>query len=239
MLSRRSNTSFMKVASILGLATVAAREDGTIEIAALTDPSGQPKRWGEVAPMTFRDVNGQDTLIFKPDENGVMQLILPYPFMVFQRVGLWENSGIILPVVGLSLLIMLVTMLVAPVAWLVRRHYGIKLDLTPIERWLRIGVWIVFALDLIFIAAFVGFVTYASSHIELLSDSGNKWIYLIQTIGIIGAVGTLVVLYNAIKSWMGNRRIWSKLRATLFVLACLGFLWFALVSNLLVFSSNY
>lgn len=239
MLSRRSDTSFLKVASILGLATVAAREDGTIEVAALTEPSGQPKRWREIAPMTFREVNGQDTLIFKPDENGVMQLILPYPFMVFQRVGLWQNSGIILPVLGLSLLIMLLTLLLAPVAWLVRRHYGSKLDLTPMERLLRIGVWIVFALDLIFIAAFVGFVTYASSHIELLSDSGNIWIYLIQTIGIIGAVGTLVVLYNAIKSWMGGRRIWSKLRATVFVLACLGFLWFALVSNLLVFSSNY
>ena len=239
MLSRRSDTSFLKVASILGLATVAAREDGTIEVAGLTENSGQPKRWREVSPMTFRDMNGQDILIFKPDENGVMQIILPYPFMVFQRVGLWQNSGIILPVVGISLLIMLLTLLLAPVAWLVRRHYGSTLDLTPMERSLRIGVWIVFALDLIFIAAFVGFVTYASSHIELLSDSGNKWIYLIQTIGILGAVGTLVVVYNAIKSWMGSGRIWSKLRATVFVLACLGFLWFALVSNLLVFNSNY
>ena len=239
MLSRRSETTFLKVASILGEAAVSAREDGTIEVAGLNEASGQPKRWREVAPMTFREVNSQDTLIFKPDANGIMQMILPYPFMVFQRVGTWENSGTLLPVLGISLFIMLLTLLLAPIAWLVRRHYGHKLDLTPLERWLRIGVWIVFALDLIFVLAFVGLVTYASSHIELLSDSGNIWIYLIQTIGILGAIGTLVVLYNAIKSWMGSRRIWNKLRATVFVLACMGFLWFALAANLLIFRSNY
>ncbi|MGI8409960.1 MAG: serine hydrolase domain-containing protein [Pyrinomonadaceae bacterium] len=239
MLSRRGDTSFLKVASILGEATVSAREDGTIEIAALTEPSGQPKRWREVAPMTFRDVNGQDILIFKPDANGNMQIILPYPFMVFQRVGLLQNSTILLPILGISLLIMLLTLVLAPIAWMVRKHYDHKLELSPLERKLRIGVWVVFALDLIFVVAFVGFVTYASSHIQLLSDSGNIWIYLIQTIGILGAIGTLVVLYNAINSWMSKRRIWSKLQATLLVLACLGFLWFAFAGNLLIFSSNY
>lgn len=239
MLSRRADTSFLKVASILGEAKVAAREDGTIEIAALTEPNGQPKRWREVAPMTFRDVNGQDLLIFRPDADGVMQLILPYPFMVFKRVGFWQNSSILLPVVGISLLIMLLTLVLAPIAWLVRRHYGHTLDLTPLERKLRVGVWIVFALNLIFVAAFVGLIMYALTHIDILSDSGNKWFYLIQAVGILGAIGTLVVLYNAINSWMSKRRIWGKLRATVLVLACLGFLWFAFAGNLLIFSSNY
>lgn len=49
-----------------------------------------------------------------------------------------------------------------------------------------------------------------------------------------------VVLYNAIRSWMNReKRIWSKLQATLFVLMCFGFLWFALAGNLLHFSSNF
>ena len=124
MVSRRSDTSFLKVATILGGTDVAARDDGTIEIPSLTEPNGNPKRWREVAPMTFRDVNGQDLAIFKPDADGVMQLILPYPFMVFKRVGTWENSKILLPVVGVSLLIMLLLLLLTPIAWLVRRHYG-------------------------------------------------------------------------------------------------------------------
>nr|MBA2702680.1 sce7726 family protein [Blastocatellia bacterium] len=42
------------------------------------------------------DVNGQDTLIFKPDRNGQMQMIISFPFMIFQRVGLWQNNRILL-----------------------------------------------------------------------------------------------------------------------------------------------
>ena len=96
-----------------------------------------------------------------------------------------------------------------------------------------------FALDLIFVAAFVGLITYAMSHIDILSDSGNKWFWLIQLVGVLGAIGTLLVLFNAVNAWFGGRRIWGKLQATLLALACVGFLWFVYVGNLLVFRSNY
>ena len=237
--SRRSETSFLRVASILGETQVSARDDGTIEIPELKETNGNPKRWREVAPMTFRDVSGQDLIIFRPDADGVMQLMLPYPFMVFKRVGTFENSKILLPVLGISLLIMFLTLLLTPIAWLVRRHYGQKLEFTPLQRKLRIGIWIVFALDLIFVAAFVGLITYALTHIEILSDSGTKWFWLIQALGILGAIGTLVALYNAVNAWLGGRRIWGKLQATLLALACIGFLWFAWVGNLLILRSSY
>lgn len=239
MLSRRAETSFLRVASILGEATVSALDDGRIQVAELTEPGGQPKSWREVAPMMFRDVNGQDVLIFREDKAGTMQMILPYPFMVFQKVGFWEDKTVLLPVLGISLLIMFLTLILAPIAWGVRKHYGHKLDLTPLARRLRIGVWIVFALDLIFIGAFVGLVTYAIDHIDMLSDSGNKWFYLIQAIGILGGVGSLILIVNAVSAWLSNRRIWGKLQATLLVLACLGLLWFAFVGNLFIFRSNY
>ena len=110
----------------------------------------------------------------------------------------------------------------------------------PVERRLRRAVRIVFVLVLLFVAALTGLLVYASSHIEFLSDRGNTWFHLAQVIGVLGAIGTLVVIYNAIQSWRTwEKRIWGKLQATLFVLACLGFLWFAFAGNLLRFSSNY
>lgn len=240
IISRRSETSFLKALSLLSEATVSPVGDGMIMIPELTGANGKPKHWREVAPMTFLEENGQEKLIFKPDQNGRMQIILPYPFMAFQRVGLWENAKVLLPVAGISFLLMLLTLLLWPVAWFVRRHYGHKLALTTIERRLRIAVRLVFAMDLLFIVGMVGLLFYGIEHLEVLSDRGVVWFHLIQVIGVLGAVGTLVVLYHAILTWRNReKRIWGKLQAALFVLACLGFLWFAFAGNLLHFSSNY
>ena len=175
---------------MIGELTVSPVEDGMIEVAQLTGPNGKPKRWREVAPMTFLETNGQDKLIFKPDQNGRMQMILPYPFFIGQRVGLFENNKILLPVLGISLLIMLLTIVLWPVAWFVRRHYGHKLELTPTERRLRLAVRIVFVLVLFFMVAMTGLLVYASTHIEFLSDRGNTWFHLAQVIGVLGAIGT-------------------------------------------------
>jgi hypothetical protein len=114
------------------------------------------------------------------------------------------------------------------------------LQLTSIERRLRVAVRLVFALDLLFVLAMSGLVIYGLSHLEVFTDQGSKWFYLVQGIGLLGAIGTLVVLYNAMRSWRSQgRRIWGKLQATLFLLACLGFLWFALAGRLLHFTSIY
>ena len=239
MNSRRSDT-LLKSIALLGESTVSANEDNTISVGDMLDANGKPKRWREVAPMTFRDINGQDSVIFKPDPNGRMQLILPYPFMVGQRVGLLENSRIILPVAGLSLLIMLLTLPLGFVARLVRRHYRQPLKLTTLERLLRWAVRIVFALNLFFIVTLFGFLLFASKHLELLSDSSNIWIWLIQVIGVLGAVGSIVVFYNAFYVWTSERsQIWGKLQGTMFAIACLGVLWLVFAGHLLSFNSNY
>jgi CubicO group peptidase (beta-lactamase class C family) len=240
MLSRRSETSFLKAATLLSEFTVATGEGGVIEVTELTGPNGKPKRWRGVAPMTFLEENGQEKLIFKPGQDGRMMMILPYPFFVGQRVGVFENNSLLLPVLILSLLIMLLTLVIWPVGWFVRRHYGHKLEMTPAERRLRLAVRIVFVLDILFVVAMTALVLNGFKNLEIFSDRGNTWFHIIQAIGLIGAVGTLVVLYNAAKAWASKRKgIWYKLQATILVLACLGFIWFALAGNLLRFSSNY
>lgn len=241
MISRRADGSFLKLLAILGEATVAANEDDTISVAGLTEPTGKPKRWREVAPMTFRDISGSDSLIFKPDADGRMQIVLPFPFMVFKRVGLWENSKIILPVAVVSLVIMLLTLILWPVGWLIRRHYDSTLVLNGSEWWLRVGVRAVFAINLLFVVGLIAFLaSLASGNYGMLSDAGNNWLRLVQIIGVIGAFGALVVLFNAYRTWTSGRyRIWGKLQASVFVLACFGLLWFVLVTNLLRFTSTF
>ena len=86
--------------------------------------------------------------------------------------------------------------------------------------------------------ALIGLLTYAMSNIEFLSNSTA--FIAVQIIGIIGAVGTLIVLANAVYSWIsGKRRIWGKLGATVLALACIGYLWFAFAGNLLLITTSY
>ncbi|HUS12677.1 MAG TPA: serine hydrolase domain-containing protein [Pyrinomonadaceae bacterium] len=239
-LSRRSETSFLQTASLLGQFTVSPAGNGDIEVSLLTGASGKPKRWEAAGPMTFVERDGQDKLMFKPDQSGNLQMILPFPFFVGQRVGALQNGKLLLTVLCISLVLMLLTLILWPVAWFVRRHFGRKLELTSKELWLRLGVRIVFAFDLIFVVSLFSLVTYGLTHLDIFSDKGTKWFYLVQFIGVLGAAGTIVVLLNAVLAWMSKRKtIWGKLRATIMLLACLGVLWFCFAGNLLHFSSTY
>jgi len=240
ILSRRSEGSFFKAVSLISQFTVSADGEGDLVTAQLTGANGKPKHWQAIGPMTFRDRDGQDKLVFKPDESGRMQMVLPYPFFVGQRAGALQNGKLLLTVLVISLVLMLLTLILWPVGWFVRRHYNHKLELSPIERLLRLLVRIVFALDLIFVIALFGLTLYGLTHLDIFSDRGNTWFRIIQVVGMIGAAGTLVVLANAVLAWVGKRRgFWGKLQATIMLLASLGVLWFAFAGNLLRFSSTY
>jgi CubicO group peptidase (beta-lactamase class C family) len=241
-LSRSSETSFLKATSIVSQFTVSPVGDGDIEVPQLTDANGKPKRWQAIGPMTFLERGGQDKLIFKPNQNGQMQMILPYPFFVGERVGMLQNGKLLLTVLVVSLVLMLLTLILWPVAWGVRKHYGARLELIASERLLRLAVRLVFVLDLVFIISLFSLMLYGYGllHLEVFNDRINTWIHLIQIAGVLGAVGTLFALVNAFSAWTSKRRrIWGKLQATIMLLACLGVLWFAFAGNLLHFSSTY
>ena len=240
ILSRRAETSFLKAAFLVNQFSVSAEEDGDITTPQLTSPNGKPKRWQAIGPMTFRERDGQDKLIFKPDQSGRMQMVLPYPFFLGQRVGVSQNSKVLLAVLGISLALMLLTLILWPVGWFVRRHYGHRLELSPTEKLLRILVRVVFALDLIFVAGLIGLILYGLTHLDVFGDRGSTWFRIFQIVGLIGAIGTLVVIVNTVVAWIGKRTsIWGKLQATIMLLACLGVLWFVFAGNLLRFSSTF
>ena len=239
-LSRRMESSFLRTAGLLSQFNVSPVGDGDIEVPQLPGANGKPKRFQAVGPMTFVERGGQDKLIFKPDQNGRMEMVLPYPFFVGQKVATLQNGKLLLIVLGVSLGIMLLTLVLWPISWGVRRHYGRRLELAPVERLLRLGVRIVFLLNILFVGALFGLVMYGLTHLEVFSDRGTRWFHLIQIVGIIGAVGTLLVLISAAAAWINKRRsIWMKLQATILLLASLGVLWFAFAGNLLHFSSTY
>jgi hypothetical protein len=54
--SRRAETTFFKLLTLLGETRITANDDGTIELPPLTSYNGKPKRWREISPFVWREV---------------------------------------------------------------------------------------------------------------------------------------------------------------------------------------
>src|SRR5439155_883237 len=132
------------------------------------------------------EVNGQDRIAFKRDNSGNLLLAIDFPFMVFEKARWYQSSMLNLPLIVSSLAILLLTVLLWPIAALVRRHYGRRLTLPPRDRRLRLLVRIVCLLDMAFFAAFAGFFAMAFKDIGLLSPHYNPWLRMIQIVGWLG-----------------------------------------------------
>jgi CubicO group peptidase (beta-lactamase class C family) len=240
IISRRAQTTIFKIFNVLGESKVSPNSDHTISLNDLKNLNGQPMKLEEIGPLMFRAVNGQDRIGFKRDESGRLVLVTDFPVFVFQRAPWDENSGLNLPLIVSALIVLLLTIILWPVAALVRRHYHHPLTLSPQQRRIRLLVRLACLFDLLFVCGFVAFFTVAEKDIGLLSPRFNPLLRLIQILGWVGIVGTLAVLYNAFQSWREQGRwLWSRLGDTLIALACVAFVWFLFTWNMLHWSLRY
>ena len=238
--SRRSETNILAVLNVAGEAKIFRNGDGTISASDFKDMSGQPRKFREIGPMMFRDVNDQDRIGFKRDDSGNLVGVVDFPFLVVQRASWWENSAFQLPLIVVSLVIIVLAVVLWPVMALLRKHYAKPLTLTQQQRRLRLLVRLVCIAFIIFIAAYGTFFAVALKDIGMLSPKGNPWLRLIQLFGWLGVLGTLVALYNAMRSWQDSARwLWSKIGDTLIALACVGVICFVFTWHMLHWSLKY
>jgi CubicO group peptidase (beta-lactamase class C family) len=235
--SRRGESTFIKLLALFGQTTVAPDKDGDITIDPLKDYNGQPKRWHEIAPLLYRAVNGQEMLAFQKDVSGNMQIVLDFPAIAEQRTSLAQNSRSNFTILIASLVVMGLTVIFWPIMALIRRHYGRNLELTPRQRSMRFRVRIVCLINLLFMLGLL-FVITTADDLKLLSGKLDSTIHFFQVIGLIGAAGSLMVVYVGLRG-DGGLGLWVKLWNFLLALSCVGLFWFAIYWNLLNFSMHY
>jgi len=240
MISRRSETTIMKVLNALGETKVSSNPDGTISVDSLKDPNGQPKKLQEIGPLMFRALHEQDHVGFKHDQSGRLVLVTDFPVFVFQRAPWRENSGLNLPLIVSAIVLFVLTLLLWPVGALIRRHYGQKLTLTPQQRRLRLIVRLACLFDLLFFCGFAAFFMFSEKDIGMLSPRFNPLLRTIQIVGWLGVLGTLAAIYSAFRSWHEQGRwLWSKFGDSLIALSCVAFVWFVFTWNMLHWSLRY
>ena len=181
--------------------------------------------------MVYRAVDGQERIEFRRDIKGNLEIVGDWSFIVSQRVPWYENKWLNITIISASVAVFALTLLLWPVGALTRRRYGHRLKLSRASRWVRTLVRLTCAFNLLFLWA--GYNLFW----RLPDSSLNLRVHLLQAVGITGAAGTLIALYDASRCWTDRERWWfSKVHAIITAFACLSFVGFALIWHLFDFS---
>lgn len=226
--SRRSETSFLKIAAILAEPTVTAAADGTIKIDTAKNPRGQLKRWREILPLVYSEIDGPDKLAFRRDGTGrVTEMLTQPPIQEAQRTRWYESKHFVMLVIGSALAVIALTTLLWPVAAFVRWRYNRALFAdTPsrvaflLSRFVcvLISVWLV-------LLGILG--NRAGTDISLLGNGLNVWLRIVHLLGWLIAAGTLWLLVTAIRFWsVRSLGLWLRIHSSLLAFCATVFVWF-------------
>ena len=238
--SRRAESNFLQAATLVGQMKLGAR-DGQLHV-PLPGLSGQPRRWVEIAPFVWRDAESHERLAAKVVDGKVVRFSIDQisPFMVFDRAPWYQNGAWLLPLLGLALAALAITLVRWPTAALLRRHYGARLPLEArglrAYRWSRIGAAAI-------LAAILGWALVLGvllSDVSKLSARSDPIIMFLQGFGAIAFFGgTAVMLWYLWVVWRDRRRWPAKVWSVVLAMSALTVLWVAVAFNLTSFGVNY
>jgi hypothetical protein len=241
--SRAGGFNWFRMLALLGETKVGVDKNGTLVASSITDLSGTPRKWREVKPWLWQEVNGADKLQALIDGNGHVKMfsITPYaPIIEFLPAPASLNAGWILPVAALALLIIVIAALSWPIVALVRRRYKYQSDVSgralQLHRATRATAWL-------FILLAIGWMlvlTVVNNDLTALNGGIDLWIRLLQLVLIVALVGTVAAIWNAwaVASAAGRHRL-ATAWAIVIGLAAVFFAWLCLDLGLLTTSLNY
>jgi CubicO group peptidase (beta-lactamase class C family) len=238
--SRREETNVASVIYMFDNGQVSVNSDGTISVSEIKDFAGNPKRYKEIAPMLFREVNGQSHLAFIKNYAGQRIIVTDLPIFVFQPMPTLKSETLNLGIVIFAVVVLALTLLFWPVNAMLRWHYGYRDELSSRYRRLRFWMRWVSIADLIFLGSFAYWLSLVEDNITLLSDHFDPKLHAMQAVGLLGAIGTLIAIIYCLRSWQSEGLwFWTKIWNTLLMLACLGYVFFVLNWHMLNFVLNY
>jgi hypothetical protein len=186
-------------------------------------------------------VNGQDLLGFTKNHAGQTTLVFGnYPFMVATAAPLLKRATPNMVVLGFAVAMFALTLLLWPVAAMLRRHYGYRLQLTAGYRRFRRLVRAACAVNLVFLVFWVWFFSKVSDDLASLVSGSDWMLRLAQLVGLIGIIGSLAAVYYAVRARSGGPPwVWAKVWNALLVVAFVGYTGFLLNWHFLAPSLRY
>ncbi|WP_037489364.1 serine hydrolase domain-containing protein [Sphingomonas phyllosphaerae] len=233
--SRRVETGFISLFYLLQQDVVSANDDGTISVSSI-----EGKRFREIAPGLWRAIDG--TRLLRVTELCGRRTIVDSqnPVGVLQAVPAARNSTIFQSIAGLSLLVLLLTAIVWPAGWWIRRRYAAPPVAPGRAARARLLVRVAAIADLAYVAGwYTVVVPILSQQVDAYNATLDGTIRLLQVAAVIPIAAALVGAWNMVEAFRGASDWGVRLRAALVALAFLGLLWVAAMAHLIGWSLNY
>ncbi|KRG70420.1 serine hydrolase domain-containing protein [Pseudoxanthomonas dokdonensis] len=238
--SRRPQSNLLSLVNLLGQVKVIANEDGTISVPMALGANGVPKKWREISPYLWQDVDGSDRLAADVVDGKVVRFSMePYaPIMVFERLSTWRSLA--LPLLIASLAVLLLTVIAWPVSALVRRYYGVPYRLSGSDARAHRIIRLTALAVLLSIGGTLGFVVAMLGDLEMTGPGSDIWINLLRLFAtVVLPLGALLSLWNAWQVLRAKRKWLARLWAVLIALSCLFLLWIGLAQHVIGYGAYY
>jgi len=201
-IASRRKESALYLLSLIGQSDVNANSDGTISIDALKDPSGATKKWREVGPLLYREVNGQTHTRFMTDEAGNVSYWVSddfFPVEELQKKTGLESMSVMKPLSFAGLAVLVLTMVIWFGGFIVRWRFKRPLVLEPREKQLRLASRLGALALLLVPLGWLGFITAISADESLLFGGGLPAMMIgLYVLGVVALIGCLAMLVHAV-----------------------------------------
>jgi CubicO group peptidase (beta-lactamase class C family) len=194
--STRSDSTILRFTSLAQQLNVTADTNGVLTIDLLKDSRGSATRWQEVAPLIYREMNGERMIGFRHGSNEqISDLVPPWPVAVFQKVSLTQSRPFIFWLVVPAFGLVVITALLFPVAVIVRWRYkkplfesnaGAKVLYFFTRLWCLIITALAVAVYLL-LSSVIG-------NLSQVSSSQDRWLNTIHWLAWIGLGGGVIVM---------------------------------------------
>jgi hypothetical protein len=198
--TRRGHTTVLKLVALLDQFRVTSDKEGILTVEGNKNQSGELKKWKEIAPLVYSEVDGPERIAFRRDASGRVREMLPFPAIYEgQRVPWYATKTFVGMVIGGNLLLAFLTVLLWPVAGLIRKRYQHPLFTNARDRLLYVSSRILCLGELVFILVPVIAFSQGLEHIVIFGDAVNPWLQAMHFLGWLLVAGVVVLIIAAVR----------------------------------------
>ncbi|MCF2515906.1 beta-lactamase family protein [Sphingomonas sp. G124] len=240
--SRGYRSKFLHILDLVSPIAIGPDEDGKLSAPFVTNTGNKPRRWAEIAPYVWKDLDSDEKLAAKVENGQVNRWSFDTvsPFMMFDRVPWYKDPAWLAPALYTALGLLFLAALSWPAGAIARRRFKVaKLHEGARLRSQRIWhgwQW----LSLATIAGWVTFIGVGFSTLSLLGGPLDPLLLTLQVLTPIAFVGYLVLAGWNLRQAFTEKRSWfSRLWAIALLFSSVIILWVALSYHLVGFGTNY